>query len=75
MMQMAPWKRISAETALAHPYLDLYHVAENEPVCEDTVQFDADAIERLPMNELHAQLELEAQYFQSRREIYPIEQV
>jgi len=26
MMQIAPWKRISAEAALSHPYLDLYHV-------------------------------------------------
>lgn len=73
MMQMAPWKRISAEDALAQPYLDLYHIPDNEPITTP-VQVDADAIERLPMENLHSQLELEAHHFQQQREIYPIEQ-
>jgi hypothetical protein len=64
---------MSAEEALAHPYLELYHSPENEPILSDSIQVDADAIERLPMEELHAQLEQEASFFQQQREIYDIE--
>jgi hypothetical protein len=74
MMQMAPWKRISAEDALSHPYLSLYHIPENEPVSDSIVQVDVDSIERLSMEELHAQLELEANRYQQQREVYSIEQ-
>ncbi|KAI6228540.1 Mitogen-activated protein kinase [Aphelenchoides besseyi] len=74
MMQVAPWKRISAEEALSHPYLDLYHVPENEPISAEAVQFDADAIERLTMEELHGELEAEAKFFQNQRESYEVEQ-
>jgi hypothetical protein len=74
LMQMAPWDRMSAEEALAHPYLELYHSPENEPVLSDAIlQVDVDAIEKLPMEELHAQLEQEANFFQQQRDVYDIE--
>uniref|UniRef100_A0A915EAF0 Mitogen-activated protein kinase n=1 Tax=Ditylenchus dipsaci TaxID=166011 RepID=A0A915EAF0_9BILA len=68
MMQVAPWKRCSAEDALAHTYLDLYHDLENEPVGSTKVQFDADAIEQLDPGLLKDSLLSEAVYFQRLRE-------
>ncbi|KAI6183695.1 Mitogen-activated protein kinase [Aphelenchoides bicaudatus] len=73
MLQMAPWNRITAEEALAHPYLELYHAPENEPVMSDEIQLDAEAIEKLQIEELYSQLELEAGFFQKQRNVYDIE--
>lgn len=72
-MQVAPWKRCTAEEALAHYYLDLYHDSENEPVGSAKVQFDADAIEHLEPNELKDGLIAEVYHFQSLRDKYQSE--
>lgn len=69
-MQVAPWKRCTAEEALANPYLDLYHDIENEPTGSAKVQFDADAIEHLEPDELKEALVAEVDYFQSLRDKY-----
>ncbi|KAI1719733.1 protein kinase domain-containing protein [Ditylenchus destructor] len=67
MMQVAPWKRCTAEDALSHPYLDLYHDPTNEPVGSAAVQFDADAIEQLEPGLLKDSLLSEVFYFQEIR--------
>jgi mitogen-activated protein kinase 7 len=73
LMQVAPWKRCSAEEALSHPYLELYHDPDNEPVGESNIQFDADAIELLEPGQLKEELAAETLYFRSRREPYASE--
>lgn len=70
LMEVAPWKRISAEEALAHPYLDTYHDPKIEPNCSEKVYFDAEAIEKLPVNVLKDALIAEAEYFTSMRSKY-----
>lgn len=55
-MQVAPWKRITAEEALAHPYLELYHDLESEPIGSSTIQFDANALEHLSPQGLKEEL-------------------
>ncbi|VDK17402.1 unnamed protein product [Anisakis simplex] len=67
LMQVAPWKRISAEEALSHPYLETYHDQKIEPNCSQKVYFDAEAIEKLPVNVLKHALIAEAEYFASIR--------
>ncbi|KAI1723952.1 protein kinase domain-containing protein [Ditylenchus destructor] len=67
MMQVAPWKRCTAEDALSHQYLDLYHDPTNEPVGSAAVQFDADAIEQLEPGLLKDSLLSEVFYFQEMR--------
>lgn len=73
MMQVAPWKRCTAEEALDHPYLDLYHDPDNEPVGTANVHFDADAIEKLEPGQLKEELAAETLHFQSRRGAYAAE--
>ncbi|CAD5210169.1 unnamed protein product [Bursaphelenchus okinawaensis] len=73
LLKMAPWDRLTAEQALSHPYLSLYHVPEEEPICPQAVQLDADAIEHLSMQDCLRELSQEAQFFQSQRNLYPIE--
>ncbi|KHN83351.1 Mitogen-activated protein kinase 7 [Toxocara canis] len=67
LMEVAPWKRISAEEALAHPYLDTYHDPKIEPNCSEKVYFDAEAIEKLPVNVLKDALIAETKYFDPMR--------
>uniref|UniRef100_A0A0N5ANM5 Mitogen-activated protein kinase n=1 Tax=Syphacia muris TaxID=451379 RepID=A0A0N5ANM5_9BILA len=67
LMQIAPWKRISAEEALEHPYLDIYHNPDAEPNCSEKVYFDADAIEKLPATALKEALLAEASNFKEVR--------
>ena len=62
-MVVAPWKRFDAEQALAHPYLGPYHDPLNEPVGAGSIRFDADAIERLPKDQLQDALLEEAMHF------------
>lgn len=71
MLQVAPWKRCSAEQALEEIYLDPYHVPENEPVGTTQIQVDTDQIEQLKLNQLHESLAQEILYFQSLRTMYP----
>ncbi|KAH7724642.1 Protein kinase sperm-specific MAP kinase [Aphelenchoides avenae] len=73
MMQVAPWKRCTAEEALDHPYLDLYHDPDNEPVGTANVHFDADAIEKLEPGQLKEELAGETLHFRSRRGAYAAE--
>ncbi|CAD5214961.1 unnamed protein product [Bursaphelenchus xylophilus] len=75
LLKMEPWNRLSADDALSHPYLSLYHVPENEPACPEAVQLDVDAIESLSMQDCLSELGQEARLFQSQRELYPIESV
>uniref|UniRef100_A0A183CJS4 Protein kinase domain-containing protein n=1 Tax=Globodera pallida TaxID=36090 RepID=A0A183CJS4_GLOPA len=63
MMQIAPWRRCSAEEALGHQYLDLYHDPDNEPHGTETIGFDAEAIERLEAEQLKEALMAEAEQF------------
>ncbi|KAE9551636.1 hypothetical protein FO519_005164 [Halicephalobus sp. NKZ332] len=71
MLQVAPWKRCSAENALEAPYLDPYHVPENEPVGNTQIQVDTDQIEQLKLNQLHVTLAEEILHFQNLRKMYP----
>lgn len=73
MMQMAPWKRLTAEECLSQPYLAIYHEPSNEPTCSQAVQVDADAIERFSLEECLRQLGQEVVYFQNQRNLYPLE--
>lgn len=70
LMEMAPWRRITAEEALRHPFLDLYHNPKTEPNCSEKVYFDADAIEKLPVSVLKEALIAEAEYFEAIRGKY-----
>ena len=36
-MEMAPWKRITAEEALRHSFLEVYHDPRTEPNCSEKV--------------------------------------
>ncbi|VDN28269.1 unnamed protein product [Gongylonema pulchrum] len=56
LMMIAPWKRLTAEQALCHPYLDMYHDPKTEPICSKKVYFDAEAIEQLGVEELKQEL-------------------
>ncbi|KAL3106526.1 hypothetical protein niasHT_017583 [Heterodera trifolii] len=66
MMQIAPWRRCSADEALGHQYLDLYHDPENEPCGTKAIGFDAEAIERLEAEQLKEALMAEAEQFGSK---------
>lgn len=63
MMKIAPWKRCTAEEALEHTYLDLYHDPDQEPIGTHKIKFDADAIEQLNSDELRNALLAEADKF------------
>ncbi|VDD87072.1 unnamed protein product [Enterobius vermicularis] len=70
LMEIAPWKRITADEALKHPFLDIYHNPRTEPNCSEKVYFDADAIEKLPVTELKEALIAEANYYEEIRGKY-----
>uniref|UniRef100_A0A915PH12 Mitogen-activated protein kinase n=1 Tax=Setaria digitata TaxID=48799 RepID=A0A915PH12_9BILA len=60
LLVIAPWKRITAEQALCHHYLEIYHDKESEPDCPKKVYFDAGAIETLDIDQLECALLAEA---------------
>uniref|UniRef100_A0A8R1TJ93 Mitogen-activated protein kinase n=1 Tax=Onchocerca volvulus TaxID=6282 RepID=A0A8R1TJ93_ONCVO len=60
LLVIAPWKRITAEQALGHQYLEIYHDTRNEPNCSKKVYFDAGEIERLSIDQLECALLIEA---------------
>uniref|UniRef100_A0A1I7ZNU5 Mitogen-activated protein kinase n=1 Tax=Steinernema glaseri TaxID=37863 RepID=A0A1I7ZNU5_9BILA len=68
LMKMAPWERWTAEQALAHPYLCVYHDESKEPICSHQVRIDTHAIEELGAGELKDALAQEALYFERSRE-------
>jgi mitogen-activated protein kinase 7 len=45
MLAFDPSSRISVETALEHPYLEVWHDATDEPGCPTTFNFDFEAVE------------------------------
>lgn len=51
LLAFSPNKRISIEDALAHPYLDQYHVASDEPVCEEPFTYEME-LDDLPKEKL-----------------------
>ncbi|VBB28781.1 unnamed protein product [Acanthocheilonema viteae] len=56
LLIIAPWKRITAEQALCHHYLEIYHDTGSEPNCPKKVYFDAGEIERLNIDQLECAL-------------------
>jgi len=67
MLDISPWKRCSAEEALAHPYLEPYSAQiESSELFDGNVELEVDSIERLNPNELHDTLLTESRYFQKR---------
>ncbi|KAJ3128646.1 Mitogen-activated protein kinase [Nowakowskiella sp. JEL0407] len=48
MLAFDPAKRISAEDALKHPYLQSYHHPEDEPDCPSVFDFSFEAAETIP---------------------------
>ncbi|VDN91306.1 unnamed protein product [Brugia pahangi] len=56
LLVIAPWKRITAEEALCHQYLEIYHDTASEPNCPKKVYFDAREIERLSIDQLECAL-------------------
>lgn len=45
MLAFDPSSRISVETALEHPYLQIWHDASDEPGCPTTFNFDFEVVE------------------------------
>lgn len=45
MLAFDPSSRISVETALEHPYLNIWHDASDEPGCPTTFNFDFEVVE------------------------------
>uniref|UniRef100_A0A914VM45 Mitogen-activated protein kinase n=1 Tax=Plectus sambesii TaxID=2011161 RepID=A0A914VM45_9BILA len=72
MMQIAPWKRITADEALSFPYLATYHDPTIEPNCPEKVMFDADAIEKLSPEVLKDVLAAEVLAFEEQRGRYDL---
>uniref|UniRef100_A0A0R3S114 Mitogen-activated protein kinase n=1 Tax=Elaeophora elaphi TaxID=1147741 RepID=A0A0R3S114_9BILA len=60
LLIIAPWKRITAEQALCHHYLEIYHDIRSEPNCPKKVYFEAGEIEKLNIDELECALLAEA---------------
>ncbi|CAJ0963280.1 unnamed protein product, partial [Mesorhabditis belari] len=75
LLAVSPWDRCTAEEALAHPYFSAYHDTATEPVADQTVSFDAEAIERLNAEELVEALEQEAHHFELLRGPYNTRQI
>lgn len=67
MMKIAPWKRCTADQALEHSYLDLYHDPDNEPIGTNAIKFDADYIEQLDSDQLKDALLQEAEKYSAER--------
>ncbi|KAK0394657.1 hypothetical protein QR680_000859 [Steinernema hermaphroditum] len=67
LMKLAPWERWTAEQALAHPYLAVYHDESKEPICSHQVRIDTHAIETLGAGELKEALADEAVFFEKNR--------
>jgi len=67
MLDISPWKRCSAEEALAHPYLEPYSTQIESPgVFDGSVELEVDSIERINPDKLHDTLLNESSYFQKR---------
>lgn len=56
MMHLEPWKRITSELALEHPYLAQFHDLDTEPVCSRQVVLETDTLESLPADQLKSAL-------------------
>ncbi|MFH4973985.1 hypothetical protein AB6A40_000694 [Gnathostoma spinigerum] len=70
LMQLAPWKRPTAENALSNPYLSTYHNPEIEPSCNQRVHINAMEIERLAPEELKDAIAAEEAFFETLRGRY-----
>lgn len=59
MLAFDPSSRIDVETALEHPYLQIWHDASDEPGCPTTFNFDFEVVEdvqeirKLILDEVH----------------------
>ncbi|VDM95311.1 unnamed protein product [Thelazia callipaeda] len=60
LLVIPPWNRSTAEKALSHPYLQIYHDAENEANYSKKVYCDVTGIEKLSIDQLEQALLAEA---------------
>lgn len=69
MLAFDPSSRISVETALEHPYLQIWHDASDEPACPTTFDFSFEVVEEVP--EMRKMILAEVNRFRQQVRIQP----